>query len=91
MCYRPRLRQFLKADPQILIDLIDTDAEFVGGNLTLPGACRDPKDDKFLACAIEGNADYIVSGDNDLLDLGDYQTVKIVRAWDFLTFLEGSN
>jgi hypothetical protein len=50
---RPRLRQYLKADPQILIDLIEAEAEFVAGNLALPGACRDPKDDKFIACAVE--------------------------------------
>lgn len=86
---RPRLRQYLKTDPKVLINLIETDAEFVPGKLALPGACRDPKDDKFIACAIEGNADYIVTGDADLLDLGVYQTVQIVRAWDFLTLLEG--
>lgn len=85
---RPRLRQYLKADSQILIDLIEADTEFVRGNLALPGACRDPKDDKFIACAIEGNADYIVTGDKDLLDLGFYQHVQIVRAWDFLRLLE---
>lgn len=86
---RPRLRQYLTANPQILIDLIVTDAEFVKGELVLPGVCRDPKDDKFIACAIEGNANYIVTGDRDLLDLFCYQTVQMVRAWDFLALLEG--
>ncbi|MBK6328433.1 MAG: putative toxin-antitoxin system toxin component, PIN family [Chloroflexi bacterium] len=86
---RPRLRQYLTANPQILIDLIVTDAEFVKGELVLPGVCRDPKDDKFIACAIEGNANYIVTGDRDLLDLVCYQTVQMVRAWDFLALLEG--
>ncbi|MBP6472185.1 MAG: putative toxin-antitoxin system toxin component, PIN family [Chloroflexi bacterium] len=87
---RPRLRPYLKADPQVLINLIETDAEFVNGELALPGACRDPKDDKFIACAVEGNASYIVTGDKDLLDLGVYQMVKVVRAWDFLTLLDKS-
>lgn len=86
---RPRLRQYLTANPQILIDLIVTDAEFVKGELVLPGVCRDPKDDEFIACAIEGNANYIVTGDRDLLDLVCYQTVQMVRAWDFLALLEG--
>ncbi len=86
---RPRLRQHLKANPQILIDLIVTDAEFVKGELALSGACRDPKDDKFIACAMEGSADYLVTGDKDLLDLGCYQGVQMVRAWDFLGLLEG--
>lgn len=85
---RPRLRRYMKTTPQPLLDLIETDAEYTKGALSLPGACRDPKDDKFIACAIEGNADYIVSGDNDLLDLGVYQNVQIIRVWDFLTLLE---
>jgi len=87
---RPRLRPYLQANPQALINLIETDAEFVKGELALPGACRDPKDDKFIACAVEGNANYIVTGDKDLLDLGVYQTIKVVRAWDFLTLLDES-
>jgi hypothetical protein len=33
----------------------------------------DPSDDKFLACAVAGNADYIVSGDKHLLNLGSYK------------------
>lgn len=85
---RPRLRRYLKTDPQPLLDLIETDAEYTDGKLALPGACRDPKDDKFIAYAVEGNADYIVSGDNDLLDLGVYQDIQIVRVWDFLMVLE---
>ena len=85
---RPRLRRYLKTDPQPLLDLIETDAEYTDGKLALPGACRDPKDDKFIACAVERNADYIVSGDNDLLDLGVYQDIQIVRVWDFLMVLE---
>ena len=34
---------------------------------------RDPKDDKILACAITAQADYIISRDLDLLDLGGYR------------------
>ncbi len=86
---RPRLRRYMKTSPQPLLDLIEKDAEYTSGELVLPGACRDPKDDKFIACAVEGNADYIVSGDNDLLDLGAYQNVQIMRVWDFLTILDG--
>lgn len=85
---RPRLRRYMKTTPQSLIDLIETDAEYTEGALVLSGACRDPKDDKFIACAVEGNADYIVSGDNDLLDLGVYRNIQIVRVWDFLQILE---
>lgn len=37
----------------------------------LPLHCRDPKDDRFLACALVGACDYLVTGDQDLLVLND--------------------
>jgi putative PIN family toxin of toxin-antitoxin system len=49
-------------------------------------ACRDPKDDKFLDVAVNGNADAIVSGDRDLLDLDPFHSVRIVSPADFLTW-----
>jgi putative PIN family toxin of toxin-antitoxin system len=48
------------------------------------GVCRDPKDDKFLSCAISAGADFIVSGDKDLCDLGKYKSVKIINIHEFL-------
>jgi uncharacterized protein len=39
---------------------------------------RDPNDDKFLGCAVAGDADYLVSGHDDLLVLGDVQGIPIV-------------
>lgn len=41
-------------------------------------ACRDPKDDKFLEVAVNGEADMIVTGDHDLLDLGNVQGIPII-------------
>lgn len=58
------------------------------GALVLTGVCRDPKDDKFLACAIEGEADYLVSGDQDLLAIGSYQGIQIVKPAQFLNILQ---
>ena len=80
---RPLRCQHMKADPEALINLIATEAEYTSGELALPGTSRDPKDDKFLACAVEGKADYLVTGDADLLDLGSIQGIPIVRAFDF--------
>ena len=48
------------------------------------GVCRDPKDDIYLECAIAANAQYIISGDRDLLDLKEYGGVKIVNARGYL-------
>ncbi|MEK7547868.1 MAG: putative toxin-antitoxin system toxin component, PIN family [Patescibacteria group bacterium] len=46
--------------------------------------CRDPEDNKFLNCAITGGANYIVSGDNDLLSLKVIGSIKIVNPSQFL-------
>ncbi len=48
-------------------------------------ASRDPDDDKFLAAAIEGVAEFVVTGDRDLLDLKSHRGVRIVRPTRFLT------
>ncbi len=48
---------------------------------------RDPDDDKFLDAAIEGNADFIVSGDRHLLDLKTYEGIKILTPKEFLQLL----
>jgi uncharacterized protein len=48
---------------------------------------RDAEDNKALECAIEGQAQYVVSGDNDLLVLKEFRGIPIVRASDFLKAL----
>lgn len=52
-------------------------------------ACRDPKDDKFLELAVNGSADCIVSGDDDLLTLNPFRDVAILTPKDFLDALSG--
>lgn len=47
-------------------------------------ACRDPQDDKFLELAVSGNAECIVSGDQDLLVLHPFRGIPIVTPRDFL-------
>ncbi|MCX5817053.1 MAG: putative toxin-antitoxin system toxin component, PIN family [Proteobacteria bacterium] len=49
---------------------------------------RDPEDDKFINCAIEGEADYIVSGDGHLLDLKHYSGIQIINVNSFLRILQ---
>ncbi len=45
--------------------------------------CRDTDDDKFINCAIDAKAIYIVSGDNDLLELKNFAGIEIVTAREF--------
>ena len=44
---------------------------------------RDPDDDKFISCAVDAKALYIVSGDKDLLEIGRYRFVEILTAAEF--------
>jgi len=44
----------------------------------ISGVCRDRADDKFLSCAVAAKADYIVSGDKDLLILGNFRNIPII-------------
>ncbi len=46
--------------------------------------CRDPKDNKFLELAINGKADYIITGDQDLLVLNPFQMIRILTPQEFL-------
>jgi len=50
-------------------------------------ACRDPKDDKFLELAVNGGADYIVSGDENLLVLDPFRGIPILTPDNFLDAL----
>jgi len=45
--------------------------------------CRDPDDDAILACALEARADYLVTGDEDLLELKVFKGIRIVTPRDF--------
>ena len=56
--------------------------------LKMQAVRNDPDDDKFVACAIEGQADFIVSGDKHLLELNEYQGIRIISPKEFLDQLE---
>ena len=70
------------------VESFETLALVTPGALSLPGVTRDPKDDPVVACAVEGEAGFIVSGDQDLLVLGTYWKVHIVTPREFLALLE---
>ena len=75
-------------DKSILSPLIDSISIF--DEKTKVKVCRDPYDDKFIECAVDSGASFIISGDKDLLDLREYKGIKIVTAAYFLNgMLEG--
>ncbi len=46
--------------------------------------CRDPKDDKFLELAVNGQAGFLITGDEDLLSLRSFKDTMILSASDFI-------
>lgn len=74
---------------QALTDLLKSmhNAEIVEID-KIASVSRDPNDDKFLATAKAANAHYLVSADKDLLDLKEYEGIKIIHAEAFLCILE---
>ena len=49
---------------------------------------EDADDDKFLACALEGKSDYIVSGDSHIRNVKHYHCIQIIDVCQFLDILE---
>lgn len=90
---RPRIIKRYHLSPfeaDTLLTHIDRWSQQVTGAIALPIAVRDAKDEKILASAIQGVADYLITGDNDLLVLnGDpaLGMLKIVTVRDFLGIL----
>jgi uncharacterized protein len=64
-------------------------AQITPGVLNIQGIAADPANDIFLACAEEGRADFIVSGDHHLTDLKDYQGIRIMAPAAFLSLGSG--
>jgi len=88
----PRIhRKYPLTDAEIdqVISLIEHDALLVPGSADVAGSVpADPKDEMFLACALEGQADVIVSGDHHLLDLGVFRDIPIINPRQFLDQLK---
>jgi putative PIN family toxin of toxin-antitoxin system len=55
----------------------------IEGNVEVKGACRDRNDDFVLACALAAKAEFLVTGDKDLLTIGIYQGIRIITSRDF--------
>lgn len=50
--------------------------------------CRDDADNRVLETAVAAHSDYVVSGDADLLDLGEFEDIEIISPKDFLHVVE---
>ena len=87
----PKLRALIRLSPEeeeALLRLLVEDAEITPGTLEVQVVTADPADDYVLACAIEGHAEYIVSGDKHLLSLREHAGIPIITPREFLRILQ---
>ena len=81
---RPRFDRYLtREERDEFLMAFMREAELVEITETV-AACRDPKDDQILELAVSGNADCIVTGDDDLLTMNPFRGIAIIAPIDFL-------
>ena len=71
-----------------LLAEILTISTIVDPSLRIQAVVSDPDDNRVLECALAGNAEFIISGDRHLLELGHYREITIIRASDFLKLMK---
>jgi putative PIN family toxin of toxin-antitoxin system len=78
-----------RTEPELWFEDILVLAEMAPGEHQVAGISSDPDDDKYIAAAIERRAAFVVSGDPDLLKIGEHQGVRLVTPRAFLDLLIG--
>jgi len=82
---RKQFRRYVsEEDVRTFIAALARETEWVQVDIEIL-VCRDPEDNKFLELAVTGRADYIVSGDNDLLTLNPFREIRILAPHTFLS------
>jgi len=88
---RPKLKKYFSSqDVSELMDYFDEYGELiqVSTNINL---CRDPKDNFLLSLSVDGKADFLITGDKDLLELVVIHKTKILSLADFMILLNKAN
>jgi len=82
----PKVRKHIRAeiDARAWFEDIVVLADLVPGAYALDGVSTDPDDDKYVAAAVEGRANFVVTGDPDLLAVKEHAGIRIVSPREFL-------
>ncbi|MCP3979099.1 MAG: putative toxin-antitoxin system toxin component, PIN family [bacterium] len=80
-------KKYPSVDAASVIDLVIRESRIVEPALVADTACDDVDDVKFLACAVSGRAECVVSGDRALLRASGHEGIEVVTPRDFLTRL----
>jgi hypothetical protein len=80
----PKLKKYFS--PTAIEDMINSLNDYLDfiEVFTKVNICRDPNDNFLLSLAKDGKANYLITGDNDLLDLKSFGQTKIISLVDFL-------
>lgn len=71
-----------------LLELVREKAHFIKLPASIEKVCRDSKDDVYVVCAVVAQADFLVSGDDDLLFMKEHEGVKIISLRSFIDLFE---
>jgi hypothetical protein len=82
--YRPKFNKYVSLITRIeFISKLKSESNLIKISEKII-VCRDPKDDKFLELAVNGKADFIITGDGDLLVLNPFKNIEIITVNEFL-------
>ena len=82
----PKFQQYIdnqQTSPGELFAKIASLCTIIQVDQVVKGVCSDADDEKFLSCALAANVEVLVSGDRHLLNLVQYQSVRILNAREF--------
>lgn len=88
----PKVRKYLRLwdeDLDLWVEALAAIAVLVEGRISRRVVEADPADDIYIAAAVEGLAEYIVTGDCHLLDLENHEGIRLVTAREILAYLKG--
>ena len=86
----PKVRKYIKTsdeDLDLWVVSIELIAQPVDGNLRIDAVAADPDDNKYVEAAVEGLAQFVVTGDKHLLSLKSYENIRILAPRVFLDLL----
>ena len=86
----PKVRKYIKTsdeDLDLWVASIELIAQPVDGNLRIDAVAADPDDNKYIEAAVEGLAQFVVTGDKHLLSLKSYENIRIITPRVFVDLL----
>jgi len=88
----PKIEKILKESglsKKMVMESVSQKLKFIRPKTKIDLIKEDISDNKFLECALEANAKYIVSGDRHLLKLNKFKNIEIITARKFLEKIKG--